>query len=144
MNKKNQDDLEIVSGAYLATTTSGHPTWCDRSRCTAITVATTGIHRSMPMPAHLTALALIGYLTVTASLMQARAAWPIESFIQVEFAGLEHDWMSVRGLVTLTCDGAADLVLLLLDLAGTAEIAQVTEIASYLSGLSIGRRRRIG
>jgi hypothetical protein len=141
VNVKSQKNLDDICAGQRTSTAIGtveHPSWCDRARCTATPTATTGAHRSTP--ANLTADALGGRLDVTASLVQAHARWLTAPYVSVEFVGLEHDWMPVRGAVELTAEGAANLGRFLSELAGTAEVDHAAQVASYLSKLGEGVR----
>jgi hypothetical protein len=77
---------------------------------------------------------------VTGSLVQAHARWLTAPYVSVEFVGLEHDWIPVRGAVELTPEGAADLGRFLSELAGTAEADYAAQVAAYLSTLGEGVR----
>ncbi len=92
------------------------------------------------MSANLTADALGGRLSVTASMVQAHARWLTDPYVSVELVGLEHDWMPVSGAVELTPEGAADLGRLLSELAGTAETERAAAVAAYLATLGEGVR----
>jgi hypothetical protein len=142
VNVKSQKNLEGVCAGQRTSTAIGtveHPAWCDRARCTATPATTTGqAHRSTP--ANLTADALGGRLSVTASLVQAHARWLTAPYVVVEFVGLEHDWMPVRGAVELTHEGAAKLGRFLSELAVTAEVDHSAQVAAYLATLGEGMR----
>jgi hypothetical protein len=142
VNVKSQKNLEDVCADQRTSTAIGtvdHPSWCDRARCTATPAATTGqAHRSTP--ANVTADALIGRLSMTASLIQAHARWLTTPYVAVEFVGLEHDWEPVRGAVELTPEGAGKLGRFLSELADTAEVDHAAQVAAYLSTLGEGVR----
>lgn len=78
---------------------------------------------------------LLGRLDVTASLVQAHARWLTAPYVAVEFAGLEHDWTPVRGVVELTPEGAGKLGRFLSELADTAEADHAAQVTAYLSSL---------
>ncbi len=77
---------------------------------------------------------------MTASLVQAHARWLTAPYVSVEFVGLEHDWMPVRGAVELTPEEAGKLGRFLSEMAGTAEVDHAAQVAAYMSTLREGAR----
>jgi hypothetical protein len=93
-----------------------------------------GAHLSTPTT--FTAPASLGQrLEVTASLYQAHA--PLTAtYIDVEFSGLEHDWMPISASLHLTTDHAVALGRFLTDLSEIGEAEQAAQVQAYLSALS--------
>ena len=73
-------------------------------------------------------------------MVQAHARWLTAPYVALEFVGLEHDWVPVRGVVELTAEGTADLGRFLSELADTAAQAHAGEVAAYVSTLCKGAR----
>ncbi|ROO59585.1 hypothetical protein EDC02_1385 [Micromonospora sp. Llam0] len=70
---------------------SGHPAWCDRSRCTADPASQTdgyrpgvgGAHRSAPIRLDLTTAIALAPQVGEAYLTQAVAPWPCETYLHI-------------------------------------------------------------
>lgn len=96
-----------------------HPSWCDRSRCSATAEGAVGqAHRSA-----LVSIAAEGIngVAVTLTLSRAHAPWPTVTYVDVCVSGL-HDahYLPVAGAGALTVRQAVDLGQALLDLGRLA------------------------
>jgi hypothetical protein len=126
MPEKSFDNLDHVQ----------HPTWCDRTRCTATPSASVGgAHGSAPTT--FTAPGSLGQrLEVTANLYQAHARWLTATYVDLEFSGLEYDWTPISATLHVTTDHAVELGRFLTDLGQVGEAEQATQVQAYLSKLS--------
>jgi hypothetical protein len=126
MSEKSSDNLDLVQ----------HLAWCDRNRCTATPSASMGgAHRSTPTT--FTAPAGLGQrLEVTASLYQAHTRWLTATYVDLEFFGLEHDWLPISASLHLTTDHSVELGRFLTDLSQIGEAEQAAQVQAYLSALS--------
>jgi len=94
-----------------------------------------GAHRSVPTMFTAPA-SLSRRLEVTASLYQAHARWLTATYVDLEFSGLERDWLPINASLLLTTDHAVALGRFLTDLGQIGEAEQAAQVQSYLSALS--------
>ena len=126
MSEKSSHSLDHVQ----------HPAWCDRTRCTATPSASTGeAHRSTPTTFTAPASTSLR-LEVTASLYQAHAQWLTATYVDLEFSGLERDWLPISASLHLTTNHAVELGRFLADLGEVGEAEQAAQVQAYLSAVS--------
>ncbi|WP_432824757.1 hypothetical protein [Dactylosporangium sp. CA-092794] len=75
-------------------------------------------------------------LEVTASLYQAHARWLTATYVDLEFSGLERDWLPISASLHLTTDHAAELGGFLANLSQIGEAEQAAQVQAYLSALT--------